>query len=110
MLQQVCGITFKLSKRFSFFSLITYKTALHITEQKKIYTVKYQFLSLKCNNIKTTCKTATKLEPPTQSLYVVGLDEIYFYRTCSISVLKSSILQIFFKHVPTNTIIYLLFN
>lgn len=63
--------------------------------QKKNYTVKYQFVLSKCNNIKTTSTQGTKLKPPTHSFYVVGLDEIYFYWTCSISVLKSSVLHFF---------------
>lgn len=77
--------------------------------QKK-YTVKYLLLLSKCNNIKITSTNATKLEPPTHSFQVVGLDEIYFYWTGSISVLKSSVFQIFLKHVPANTIIYLFLN
>lgn len=64
---------------------------------QKNYTVKYLFLLSKCNNIKTTSTNTTKLEPPTHSFYMVGSDEIYFYWTGPISVLKSSVFQIFFK-------------
>lgn len=76
---------------------------------KKFYTVKYQFLSSKCNNIKTTSTKATKLEPPTHSFYVVGLDEIYLLDLFYLCPKIFSITD-FFKHVPANTIIYLFLN
>lgn len=73
-----------------------YKTGLHITEcKKKFYTVKYKFLSSKCKNIKMTSTNSTKLEPPTLSFYIIGLDEIYLHWTGTISILKSSVFQSF---------------